>query len=171
MNKIISPFTLLPPILFLLAGLVLQSCQNQPALPSGTATSLLLPTVFPTETSIPVSTDTPRPTVTPRGTVTATKEPDYMSTPWAQYECPDKAQIILRGGVPGRVVKDKIELLERPAASGTQGYKVLRLLQARERILVLNGPQCRDSATWWEVKTNPAPSAGPGSLIRLGEGS
>ena len=50
-------------------------------------------------------------------------------------------------------MKDKIELLERPAASGTPGHKVLRLLQARERILVQDGPQCKDNATWWEVKT------------------
>ena len=63
------------------------------------ATPLFLPTVFPTETSTPVATDTPPPTVTPRGTLTPTKEPDYKSTPWAQYECPDKSQIILRGGV------------------------------------------------------------------------
>lgn len=153
MNKITSPFPFLPPIVFLLVVLVLQSCQNQPAFPNGTATPLILPTVFPTESPTPVATATPRHTVTPRGTFTATKEPDYKSTPWAQYECQDKGRIILRPGSSGRVVIDKIELLKRPAAPGTPGHDVLRSLQVRERILVLDGPQCKDNETWWEVKT------------------
>jgi hypothetical protein len=153
MNKILSRFPFLPAALVLLAGLVLQSCQNQPGIPQGTATALILPTVFPSETSTPAATATPRFTATPRGTLTATKEPDYKATPWAQYECADKSQIILRINLSGRVVKDQIELLEKPAAPGTPGYNVFRKLKAREHILVLDGPRCKDNETWWQVKT------------------
>ena len=114
-----------------------------------------------TSTSPPTLTQTPRPTrtptKTPRPTFTATprptRTPDFASTPWAQYQCQDKGRIILRVQVRGKVVIGDIELLERPADQGSKDHKVVRLLKAREHIRVLNGPQCWNDETWWEVRT------------------
>ena len=152
MNRIPYPSRSLPAAVLLVVGLFLQSCQSQLVISTPTA-PLILPTVFPTGSPTPVLTATPRPTITPTKTVTATQEPDFASTPWAQYECQDRGRIIFRVGLRGRVVIDRIELLEQPAAPDSPSYKLVRLLQAREHIRVLNGPQCKDGQTWWEVTT------------------
>jgi hypothetical protein len=114
-------------------------------------------TMTSTATLPPTRTSTPRPSVTPTKAFTATSEqtptPDFASTPWAQYACRDKSQIVLRLEERGRMLIDKIELLEQPAEPNAQDYEVVRLLQFREQIRVLNGPQCLNDVTWWEVWT------------------
>ena len=117
----------------------------------GQATATFTSTVRPTRTS------TPRPSLTPTKAITATPTqtptPDFASTPWAQYACQDKSQITLRFGDRGRMLIDRVELLERPADPKAKDYKVIRLLKVKEHIRVLNGPQCMNGVTWWEVRT------------------
>jgi serine/threonine protein kinase len=124
-----------------------------------------------TATLPPTRTSTPRPTITPTRTITATSTqtptPNFASTPWAEYACRDKSKITLRVGNRGRVVIDRIELLERPADPTSQDYDVVRLLQFKEHVRVLNGPQCMNGVTWWEVWTE---SGNPGWIQEIDPG-
>lgn len=107
------------------------------------------------ETSI--WTETPEPTVTPTKAIptiaTQTQQTEFLPVPWSQYDCPDKGRIKLKINDWGKAVIDRIALLEQPAAPTSPDYKVIRYIQIKEHIRILNGPQCVNGVTWWEITT------------------
>ena len=125
----------------------LTSTPTNTVTPSSTATDTLTPTL----TRTPTTTFTPSYTPTPSDTPTATFTPTITPTP-TPVNCPDAPTSRLWPGITGRVAPGPLGNNMRSAPT-TSSNRILEI-PAEAQFLVVDGPECAEGFTWWQVEYN-----------------
>jgi len=71
----------------------------------------------------------------------------------SNYTCLDLNKVQLRIGSVGKIVWKEVNLRSSPAVPANWDSNVLFNLDEGEEIIIIGGPECAHSGTWWEVLT------------------